>query len=573
MAGAAFSAPTLLNFSRLVLLTLGEARDHLDALNVYPIPDGDTGTNLFLTFEAGHAALEEVVAHHGGEQAVTVEAAAAAYSRGLLLGARGNSGVIMSQLVGAFLKRLGPATGAEDGRVLAEALSEALSEATAAAYAAVGEPAEGTVLSVARAAAEAARDVAASPRSSVGTAAVGAAVVQAAESALARTTEQLPVLRRAGVVDAGGKGLYLVLAVAAAALTGGARPRRSRTPTVAAVPAPVPAGSAAAGKPACAEQLTAELLDDGPGYEVMYLLDADDAEVPALRQRLLALGDSLVVVGGDGLWNVHVHVDDVGAALEAGLAHGRPHRVRVTHFRTEHQARARTARPAGEVPSRAVLAVAFADGLATLFERAGARVLRATSGARPGTTQLLAAVRNTVHETGAAEVVLLTNDRDVVPAAEAAAELARREDGTWVAVVPTRAQVQGLAALAVHEAGRSFERDLVEMTAAARHARAGAVSVAGHAAATAVGPCRPGDVLGEVEGEVTVVGHDLQQVAVEVLDRLLGGGGELVTLVAGAGAAQLARHCEEHLRLHHPAVEVVSYDGGQERYALLCGVE
>jgi dihydroxyacetone kinase-like predicted kinase len=291
----------------------------------------------------------------------------------------------------------------------------------------------------------------------------------------------------------------------------------------------------------------------------------------------MALGDSLVVVGGDGLWNVHVHTDDVGAALEAGLASGRPHRVRVTHFGDQLQAQAHPS-PAeqaggGKTPPRVVLAVTYADGLAELFEQAGSRVLRATSGARPRTEQLLAAVRAAVRATAATEVVLLANDSDVVPAAEAAAGLAEREDGTRVAVVPTRAQVQGLAALAVHESGRSFERDLVEMTAAARHARAGAVSVADRALATAAGRCRPGDVLGEVEGEVTVVGRDQEQVALEVLDRLLGGGGELVTIVAGAEAGALARACEEHVRHHHPTVEVVGYDGGQERYALLFGVE
>ena len=573
MDGAALSAPTLLRFSRLVLDALGAARDELDALNVYPIPDGDTGTNLFLTFEAGHAALEEVVADRGGEEAVAVEAAAAAYSRGLLLGARGNSGVIMSQLVGAFLKRLGPTAGAEDGPVLAEALAEALSEATVAAYAAVGEPVEGTVLSVARAAADAAQEVAGTAE--VGT--VATAVVAAAEAALVRTTSQLATLQRAGVVDAGGKGLCIVLRVAAAALTGqpAPRPHRSR-------PGPGPAVASAGWSPVvhptCAEELPGE---EGPAFEVMYLLDAEDAAVPELRARLLALGDSLVVVGGDGLWNVHVHVDDVGAALEAGLACGRPHRVRVTHFRDELRKRSvepaagspTSAGPPGAGPARVVVAVAYADGLAALFEQAGAQVVRATSGPRPGSEQLLAAARSAARATGAGEVVLLTNDRDVVPAAEAAASLAGREDGTRVAVVPTRAQVQGLAALAVHESTRSFERDLVEMTAAARHARTGAVSVATETERTAAGPCHPGDVLGEVEGEVTVVGRQLERVAVEVLDRLLGGGGELVTVVAGAGAGELARLCEEHVRDHHPTVEVVGYDGGQERFALLFGVE
>jgi hypothetical protein len=563
VGGAAFSAPTLLHFSRLVLAALGEARDELDALNVYPIPDGDTGTNLFLTFEAGHAALEEAVAGHAGEQAVPVEAAGAAYSRGLLLGARGNSGVIMSQLVGAFLKRLGPATGVEDGAVTGAALADGLAEATAAAYAAVGDPVEGTVLSVARAAAEAAQEAVGSD-SGAAVASVAEAVVEAAEAALARTPEQLPVLARAGVVDAGGKGLCLVLAVAGAALTGRAAvlPKARRRDCAVA--------DATTGVRSDEEQHA----EDGPAFEVMYLLDADDHAVPALRERLLAVGDSVVVVGGDGLWNVHVHTDDVGAALEAGLAGGRPHRVRVTHFRERlHSPAGRL--PTGEPPprpapgSRAVVAVAFAEGLAQLFEEAGATVVRATSGARPSTGGLLEAVL----ATGAAEVVLLTNERDVVPTAEAAARLAEREHGTRVAVVATRAQVQGLAALAVHDPSRSFARDLVEMTAAARHARAGAVTVAARAAMTTAGPCEPGDVLGEIEGDFTVVGQDLERVAVAVLDRLLGGGGELVTIVAGAGAAELARRCEDHVRRCHPGVEVVGYDGGQERYPLLFGVE
>ena len=318
MGGAAFSAPTLLRFSRLVLDALGAARDDLDRLNVYPIPDGDTGTNLFLTFESGHAAVEEVVADHGGEEAVPVEAAAAAYARGLLLGARGNSGVIMSQLVGAFLKRLGPGASSADGLLVADALAEA----TAAAYAAVGEPVEGTMLSVARAASDAALEAARAAGGSAGGSVEGtlvvSAAVRAAEAALARTPEQLPVLRRAGVVDSGGKGLCLVLAVAEAALTGrtgtgGHRatgPRRRPSCAVASgvagptVDEPAQVTGEGTGQDADgAPEVT------GPAYEVMYLLDADDDSVAALREQLLGLGDSLVVVGGDGLWNVHVHVE------------------------------------------------------------------------------------------------------------------------------------------------------------------------------------------------------------------------------------------------------------------------
>jgi dihydroxyacetone kinase-like predicted kinase len=165
------------------------------------------------------------------------------------------------------------------------------------------------------------------------------------------------------------------------------------------------------------------------------------------------------------------------------------------------------------------------------------------------------------------------NDRDVVPAARAAARLAENDDGMRVAVVPTAAQVQGLAAVAVHDPGRAFDQDLVEMTAAARHARTGAVTVAARRAITTAGECEPGDVLGVVEGDFVVVGDDQFAVAVEVIERLLGGGGELVTVVAGDGGSELAQRCAHHLAQTRPGVDVAVHDGGQERYPLLFGVE
>jgi dihydroxyacetone kinase-like predicted kinase len=168
---------------------------------------------------------------------------------------------------------------------------------------------------------------------------------------------------------------------------------------------------------------------------------------------------------------------------------------------------------------------------------------------------------------------VVPNDRDAVPAAEAAARLAQADEGIRTAVIPTRAQVQGMAALAVHEPGRPFDQDLVEMTAAARHARSGAVTVAVRQAMTTAGPCEPGDVLGAVEGDFTVVGSDAFEVAVAVVDRLLGGGGELVTVVSGVGGEELAQRCAEHLASWHPGVDVLVYDGGQDRYPLLLGVE
>ncbi len=550
LADAGFVVPPLVRFSRLVRDALREAREEIDALNVYPVPDGDTGTNLFLTFQAAHQALKASLEEQGGEESATLAPSVTAYARGLLLGARGNSGVIMSQLVGALFRRIA-ASG--PGERAAAIFAGGMQEAVEAAYAAVGRPVEGTILSVARAAAEAAEVAVQDP--TLRTAGVIEAAVAAAYDALARTPEQLEVLRRAGVVDAGGRGLCLVLEAALAAYTGRKElvsAGERRTQHTIALPAPEVEGG--------------DLTEEGPAYEVMYLLDADDDAIPPLREALDPLGDSLVVVGGDGLWNVHVHVDDVGAAVEAGIQAGRPYRIRVTHFAEQVQA---AAEAGSRRRTRAVVVVAVGEGLAALFGEAGATVLLARRDARPSTGELLTAIRGT----GAGEVVVLPNAHDVVPTAEAAARIAAEEDGTRVTVVPTPTQVQGMAALAVHEPGRDFEQDLVEMSAAARHARSGAVTVAVRRAMTTAGPCEPGDVLGAVEGDFTVVGQDQVEVGATVLERLLGGGGELVTLISGTDGREVAASLAAHLERHHPTVDVLVYDGGQDRYPVLIGVE
>ena len=324
------------------------------------------------------------------------------------------------------------------------------------------------------------------------------------------------------------------------------------------IPIPVPAAPAG------------DLTPDGPAYEVMYLLDADEQRIPVLRTALGALGDSLVVVGDEGLWNVHVHVDDVGAAIEAGIEAGRPHRVRVTHFAEQIAAAARRDHAGPERTGRRIVTVAAGPGLAALFRQAGAVVVDGGPGRRPSTGELLAAVTGC----GAAEVVVLPNDRDSVPVAQIAARTAEDDLGLRGVVIPTEAQVQGLAALAVHEPGRSFDQDVLEMTATARHARDGAVTLAARRAITMAGPCEPGDVLGVVAGDFAVVGDDLYDVATQVVERLLGGGGELLTLVAGdQGPPDLAGRVGAWVEQQHPHVDVVVYDGGQERYPLLVSVE
>ncbi|WP_082574506.1 MULTISPECIES: DAK2 domain-containing protein [unclassified Nocardioides] len=540
----------VLRFVDVATDALAQAREEIDALNVYPVPDGDTGTNMYLTVSGARDAVRALVAQ---DPDVGLGPALDAFGRGALLGARGNSGVILSEMLRAIARRIVQAEAEERS---ASVMAAALVGAADASYAAVGTPVEGTILTVSRAAGEAAAKVAAEPGARSRDVFVAAAA--AAREALARTPELLPVLRDAGVVDAGGRGLSVILDAAETVLTG----RR---------PVPVTAPIGARQIPVPIQPTAGDLTPDGPAYEVMYLLDAEDAGIGALRETLAGLGDSLVVVGGDGLWNVHVHVDDVGAAIEAGIEAGRPHRVRVTHFAEQVEAAG-----VGRVSARSgrrVIAVAAGPGLAALFEEAGAVVVSAGPGLRPSTGELLEAITGC----GAAEVVVLPNDADSVRVAQIAARTAEADhrDAIRVAVIPTHAQVTGLAAIAVHEPGRAFDQDVLEMTATARHARQGAVTIAAKQAMTMAGPCEPGDVLGVVAGDFAVVGDDLLTVASDVLDRLLGGGGELVTIVGGADDpdGSLATRCAAYVEEHHPAVDVVVYDGGQPRYPLLMSAE
>jgi DAK2 domain fusion protein YloV len=545
---ATFDLEAVPRFADLSVQGLSEAREEIDALNVYPVPDGDTGTNMYLTMEAAREALREYLAEVETDADLDMRRALHAYAKGALLGARGNSGVILSQLIGAMLRRMAQA-GPDDRS--AAVFADGFVLATEAAYAAVGTPVEGTILSVAKAATLAAVQRSQDPEAHLGD--VLAAAAREAREALARTPDQMQLLRDAGVVDAGGRGLCVVLDAAETAVTG----RRS-------VDAAASMGSRAI--PVPHRLPTGDLTEDGPAYEVMYLLDAEDDAIPALRTRLQALGDSLVVVGGEGLWNVHVHTNDVGSAVEAGIDAGRPRRIRVTHF-AEQVTRARDKR--ADRRGRAVVAFAAGDGLARIFRDAGALVIEGVPGRRPSTGEILEAIE----ESHAHEVVVLPNDPDSVGVAAAAAAAAEERGDVRVVVVPTRAQVQGIAAIAVHEPGRNFDSDVVHMTSAARGTRHGAVTVASKQAMTTAGPCEPGDVLGVLQGDFAVVGDDLFEVGTAVLERLLTGGGELVTLVTGAGSGDLAERCEAWVEAEHPGVDVLVYDGGQGRYPLLVAVE
>ncbi|MFD8675986.1 DAK2 domain-containing protein [Streptomyces seoulensis] len=532
----------------LALRSLGRAREEIDAINVYPVADGDTGTNLYLTVESATAAVEAVFAGHeegGREQSGPSFAdALRAMAHGALIGARGNSGTILAQLLRGMSQVL---AAGDVSHVDGTALRRALRRAADAAREAVAHPVEGTVLTVASAAAEAADGA----EGDCGTVVVAA--YEGARAALAVTPRQLAVLGRAGVVDAGGRGLVTVLASLVEAVTGEAVPERTH--------------DGSAGADVCPD-VPEHAGEGGPAYEVIYLLEAGDAAVARLRERLDALGDSLVVVGGDGLWNVHVHVDDAGAAVEAGVEAGRPYRIRITHFALD-DVHTGGERPPREPVQRAVVAVVPGEGLAGLYAEAGATTVLARPGEPPASGELAQALRR-AH---AREVVLLPNDAELRHTAAAAAEQVRAE-GVRVALIPTRSAVQGIAALAVHEPERRFDEDVVQMTSAAGATRYAELLVAEHRSWTTAGICQAGDVLGLIDGDVAVIGPDLTGTAETVLDRMLQAGGELVTLVVGDDAPEaVADRLEARVRESYLAVDTVVYRGGRQGAPLLIGVE
>ncbi len=566
---AVFTAADARHWALLTRAALAARRTEIDGLNVFPVPDGDTGTNLYLTFDA---AIDEVVASHENAGILgdaTLVQECRTLKRAILLSARGNSGVIVSQLVGGLCDAV-----IERGAEVVDALllADAFAAGAAAARACVAHPQEGTILTVADAGAAAAVDAAEAGGS---LADVCEAAVDAAQEALARTPDQLEALARAGVVDAGGAGCVLMLESFHRVVTGrwsatdegllSAGPplhRRDewRQPDAVAE-RPLPTSPALPGHDPL--DLANEAHGEGPAYEVMYLLTATTAEaVETLRSTLDGLGDSLLVVGGPDLWNVHVHVDDPGAAVEAGVAAGRPERIRITHFASQIDTRDHPA-------PLAVVACAAGPGIGSLLREAGAVVVASGPGRRASAGQLLQAVEST----GSSAVVLLPGDRDTFMAAEIAAQAAAGS-GIDVHVVPARTTVQALAALAVLDPGRSVHSNVVAMTGAAVATRHGAVSVATKEALTWAGVCHPGDVLGIVDGDVAFLGTDVAVAARDVLDRLLSAGGELVTLVLGAEAdPSLGEGVAAALERDRPELEVVVIDGGQPVYPLLVGVE
>ena len=545
-SGRRLDACALLDWAHTSVGDLIAHTDEINRLNVFPVADADTGTNMLFTMRAAWAQADASTC--GGDTARV----AAALADGALHGARGNSGVILSQILRG-LADVAAEAAAERGGELVEiegaVLASALRHAVGLVASSMGVPVPGTIVSVLQAAAEASEDTG-SEGADLGGIVAGAA--DAAAIALDKTIEQLDVLADAGVVDAGGRGLLVLLDALSKTVSGYARARTEY------VPSPPDVETTVAAAP--------------PRFEVMYLLSGCEPDgVEDLRQRLDELGDSVAIAAspseGGGRYSVHVHSDDAGGVLEAALLFGTPSRIQITALTGAAGAHA----PGGWSRERAVLAVVDGDGAAELFAGEGAHVLRPDPDAASAVSakQLL---RGLV-DAGAAQIMVLPNG--FVAAEELVAGCTAAIGwGIDVVPVPAGSMVQGLAALAVHDADRQAVDDGYTMARAAAGARHGSVRVATEEALTWAGTCRPGDGLGIAGDEVLIVAEDITAAGAGLIDLLLVAGGELVTVLSGVDVDPVVGQAlQEHVHRRHLGAELVTYHTGHRGDALLIGVE
>ncbi len=518
--------------------------DAVNALNVFPVPDGDTGTNMHLTMKA-------VVEEAASVTSTSAADVASAMARGALMGARGNSGVILSQ----FFKGLG--SGLEDTAVLdGQRLAAALELGREQAYKAVGQPVEGTILTVISTAARAARSTAGSGGSLIE---VLESVSVASRESVALTPTMLPVLRQAGVVDAGGHGLAIILEGLRRSAAGDKSP-----PTE--IPPPDPVGVDEHEGIVSTDFLQAA-EEEIYGYCTQIVVQGTDLDVDDIRERVSAMGRSVVVVGDDTVANVHVHAEDPGPVVSLGVSLGVLGRVKIENMdaqRAEYSAARRSEVATGSV---GVLAVAAGDGLKSVFESLGAAsVLAGGDTMNPSVRELVDAIEQLPAESA----VVLPNNKNIVPAARQAAELASKEVG----VVPTRSIPHGAAAMLAFDPQVAASLNVERMTEATESVRYGEVTTAVRTAEIDGISVQQGDTIGLLDGRLVATGNDPGQVLVEVVSKAEPERGGIVTLyagdpVSGEAAQATANALEEALS----GVDVELISGGQPHYHYLFSVE
>ena len=517
---------------------LQEHKESLNSLNVYPVPDGDTGSNMTATL---NSVVSEIESLEDPEFENIIEA----ISHGSLMGARGNSGVIISQILRGFVSEI---KNASKKTIDANLFSDALRAAASAAYEAVGNPVEGTILTVVRETAEAAEK---SLLEHSNLLMVAETAREAAKRSLDSTPDLLPVLARAGVVDAGGSGFLLML--------------DSLLHVIDDRPMPQPEIVKAS-----VDSLILDIHDDttnsGTRYEVMYFLDAPDDLIPGFKKAWSEIGDSIVVVGGENIWNCHVHTNNIGAAVEAGISIGKPHDIRVTdlfeeiaenHHEQDH------ADPIG----CSVIAVSNGDGIGDIFRSLGAtRVVNGGQSMNPSTADLLEAVEAIASE----HVIILPNNSNIV----AVAEQVDSQTSKTIRVVETHTVTEGFASLLGYDPEGTSDKNQTDMTQFSQMVESGEITTAVRESASDVGQIKKGDFLGLRKGKVTVIAETIVEATRNLLKEMISDDHEIITLVAGRDSNK--KETDEVVAWvsnEYEALEVEVHEGGQPLYQYYIGIE
>ena len=535
---------------------LNKQAEYVNSLNVFPVPDGDTGTNMGMTIENGAKEVSD-------RSASTVGEAAGIFAKGLLMGARGNSGVITSQLFRGFSQSV------KDKEELdGAALAAAFQSGVEVAYKAVMKPVEGTILTVSRGAAIGAKKKAESTNDAVE---VMRAALEGAKTALAKTPDMLPVLKEVGVVDSGGQGLVFIYEGFLSALTGEfiASEEFQATPATMSEMINAEHHKSVAGHVAtedikfgyCTEIMVA--LKQGPTY-------VKDFDYDEFRNYLNNLGDSLLVVNDDEIVKVHVHTEDPGLVMQEGLKYGSLVKVKVDNMRNQHEAQVekeeRQAKPVEE-KEYAIIAVVAGDGLADIFKAQGVDyIISGGQTMNPSTEDFVKAVE----ELNARNIIILPNNKNILMAAQSAAEVIDQP----AAVVETKTIPQGLTSLLAFDESKSIEENYERMSASLGDVVSGSVTTAVRDTTIDGLEIHENDNLGMVDGKIVVSNPDMMETLEETFAHMLDEDSEIVTIYVGEdGNEELANELAQALAEKYEDVEVEIHQGGQPVYPYLFSVE
>ena len=518
---------------------LQDHKESLNSLNVYPVPDGDTGSNMAATLNSVVSEINSL------EENAELENIIEAISHGSLMGARGNSGVIISQILRGFVSEI---KSASRETIDANLFSQALSAAAAAAYEAVGNPVEGTILTVVRETAEAAEKAVSEESSLLPVAEIAR---EAAKRSLDSTPELLPVLARAGVVDAGGSGFLLMM--------------DSLLHVIDDRPMPEPE-AVTVSVDALILDVHDETSNNGTRYEVMYFLEAPDDSIPDFKKAWSEIGDSIVVVGGENIWNCHVHTNNIGAAVEAGISVGRPYDIRVTDL-FEEVAENHHDHEIADPVGCSVIAVANGDGIGEIFRSLGAtRIVHGGQSMNPSTADLLEAAEATASE----HVIILPNNSNIV----AVAEQVDSQTSKTVRVVETHTVTEGFASLLGYDPEATSEKNQTGMSQASQTVESGEITTAVRGSTSEIGEIKKGDFLGLQKGKVTVIAATIVEATNNLLKEMISNEHEIVTLVAGEDSNE--KETDEivaWVNAEYEELEVEVHEGGQPLYPYYIGIE